>query len=61
MHDPIIIKDPLRHVARGQTLRVNCTVDVEKDTNYKLSWTYSQPVTQERIYITIKISTVRIN
>ncbi|XP_043489619.1 vascular endothelial growth factor receptor 1 isoform X2 [Polistes fuscatus] len=30
IHQPIIIMDTLRHVIYGQTLRVNCTIDLEE-------------------------------
>ncbi|XP_044012996.1 vascular endothelial growth factor receptor kdr-like isoform X2 [Aphidius gifuensis] len=42
LSEPIIIKDPLRHVARGQNLRVNCTTDIEMDIPYDLTWIYPE-------------------
>ncbi|XP_066591720.1 vascular endothelial growth factor receptor 1 isoform X2 [Prorops nasuta] len=45
--DPKIIDEPLRHVTRGQTLYVNCTVEVEADLHYVLNWT--TPQQSERI------------
>ena len=35
---PKIIGDTMRHVTRGQTLRVNCTITVDADLTYSLIW-----------------------
>lgn len=52
LSEPIIIKDPLRHVTRGQNLRVNCTTDIEMDIPYDLTWIYPKHV----IYFILKIN-----
>lgn len=38
LNEPKIAEDNLRHVTRGQILRVNCTTIVETDMNYVLNW-----------------------
>lgn len=44
LNEPKIAEDNLRHVTRGQILRVNCTTIVETDMNYFLSWITPQMV-----------------
>ncbi|XP_043527965.1 vascular endothelial growth factor receptor 1 isoform X2 [Frieseomelitta varia] len=39
---PKIIGDTMRHVTRGQTLRVNCTITVDADLTYSLIWNAPQ-------------------
>lgn len=39
LSEPKIVKDTLRHVVRGQTLRVNCTIDLkERSGPFQLYW-----------------------
>lgn len=44
LNEPKILEDTLSHVTRGETLRVKCTIDVEADTHYVLSWKTPQNV-----------------
>ncbi|KAG7204953.1 hypothetical protein KM043_005341 [Ampulex compressa] len=44
---PKINDDTLRHVTRGQTLYVNCTVEVDSSMRYVLNW--STPIQSPRI------------
>ncbi|XP_012350055.1 vascular endothelial growth factor receptor 1 isoform X3 [Apis florea] len=48
LNEPKIAEDNLRHVTRGQILRVNCTTIVETDMNYFLSWITPQMNTRIR-------------
>ncbi|XP_046814947.1 vascular endothelial growth factor receptor 1 isoform X1 [Vespa crabro] len=48
LSEPKIVKDTLRHVVRGQTLRVNCTIDLkERSVPFQLYWKI--PVESQRI------------
>nr|XP_050846243.1 vascular endothelial growth factor receptor 1 isoform X2 [Vespula vulgaris] len=48
LSEPKIIKDTLRHVVRGQTLRVNCTIDLkERSIPFQFNW--RTPVESQRI------------
>ncbi|XP_076277206.1 PDGF- and VEGF-receptor related isoform X2 [Lasioglossum baleicum] len=42
LNEPKIVEDTLRHVTWGQTLYVNCTVDVPKDMQYIFNWSTPQ-------------------
>ncbi|KAL2716305.1 vascular endothelial growth factor receptor 1 isoform X1, partial [Vespula squamosa] len=48
LSEPKIIKDTLRHVVRGQTLHVNCTIDLkERSIPFQLNW--RTPIESQRI------------
>ncbi|KAK2588224.1 hypothetical protein KPH14_004258 [Odynerus spinipes] len=38
LDNPRIFNDTLKHVILGQTLRVNCSIDLESDTTYVFEW-----------------------
>ncbi|XP_012285918.1 vascular endothelial growth factor receptor 1 isoform X2 [Orussus abietinus] len=42
LNEPKIHEDTLRHVTRGQELRVNCTIDVDADIQYVFNWSTPQ-------------------
>ncbi|XP_034952110.1 vascular endothelial growth factor receptor 1 isoform X2 [Chelonus insularis] len=42
LNQPKIIENTLRHVVRGQELRVNCTIDIDRDILMTMNWTTPQ-------------------
>ncbi|XP_076182482.1 PDGF- and VEGF-receptor related isoform X2 [Ptiloglossa arizonensis] len=42
LNEPKILEETLRHVTRGQTLYVNCTIDVDADMHYFFNWSTPQ-------------------
>ncbi|XP_076660894.1 PDGF- and VEGF-receptor related [Halictus rubicundus] len=61
LSEPKIIDDTLRHVTLGQTLYVNCTVDVSKDMQYIFNWSTPQQSSRitTRSYDTATTANVR--
>ncbi|KZC11067.1 Vascular endothelial growth factor receptor 3, partial [Dufourea novaeangliae] len=59
--EPKILEDTLRHVTRGQTLYVNCTIDVNVDMHYVLNWSTPQQSNRisTRLYSTTYGSYIR--
>lgn len=42
LFEPRIDKENLRHVIRGEDLRVNCSVQLDRSMLYALNWTTPQ-------------------
>ncbi|XP_053989273.1 vascular endothelial growth factor receptor 1 isoform X1 [Hylaeus volcanicus] len=42
LNEPKILEDTLRHVTQGQTLYVNCTIDIDEDMQYVFNWSTPQ-------------------
>ncbi|XP_011151926.1 vascular endothelial growth factor receptor kdr-like isoform X1 [Harpegnathos saltator] len=47
--EPIIHEENLRHIIRGEDLRVNCTVEVQSSVKYLFNWTKIPPNNSSRM------------